>query len=418
LTIESIAQTQSKYQLLPDLSSEEYQSLKADIAEHGILVPVELDETGTVLDGHHRIRAWNELRSEGIKAPDYPRLIRYGMTEVEKERHIISLNINRRHLTKDQLNDLICQLTTEGMSTRAIAEVTGVSDTTVWRSKAGASNEAPQFITGKDGKLYPATKPRQPKTVIATNQQDESRVRLAIGNAGEDLPDKVITVKRATRIAREADAEIRRQNPAPAIIDSTIDLRVGDFREQLVSLPPESVDLICTDPPYNNDNVNLWQDLASFAKRVLKPGAWLVTYAGQAHLDEFICLLASELTYVWVISQVNSAAKKNIFHLGHIYSRWKPVLLFAKPPITPLTWVNDLIEGGGREKNLHDWQQSESEALYLLESFSLPGQLVIDPFLGSGTTAIAAKKLGRHFIGCDIDPANISKAMERLNAQN
>lgn len=42
-----------RYQLLPDLTEEEYEALKADIAERGVMVPIELDEQGNVLDGHH-----------------------------------------------------------------------------------------------------------------------------------------------------------------------------------------------------------------------------------------------------------------------------------------------------------------------------------------------------------------------------
>src|SRR5688500_5609548 len=50
---------------MPDPSPEEYRELKEDIREHGVLVPVEKDEHGNVLDGHQRLRAWGELRAEG-----------------------------------------------------------------------------------------------------------------------------------------------------------------------------------------------------------------------------------------------------------------------------------------------------------------------------------------------------------------
>ncbi len=61
---------------MPDLSPEEYDELKKDIAERGVMVPVELDEHHNILDGHHRVRICQEL---GIK--DYPKIIRAGMTE-------------------------------------------------------------------------------------------------------------------------------------------------------------------------------------------------------------------------------------------------------------------------------------------------------------------------------------------------
>ena len=45
-----------QYQTFDLLTSDEYAALKADIAERGILVPIEIDETGAILDGHHRVR--------------------------------------------------------------------------------------------------------------------------------------------------------------------------------------------------------------------------------------------------------------------------------------------------------------------------------------------------------------------------
>src|ERR1017187_8447727 len=64
------------YQLLPPLSDDEFASLKADIRAHGVLVPIELDTDGVMLDGHHHLRAWTELRAEGMRLPDYPRIVR------------------------------------------------------------------------------------------------------------------------------------------------------------------------------------------------------------------------------------------------------------------------------------------------------------------------------------------------------
>ena len=52
----------SKYQPMPPLTAEEYDELKDSIANNGIDVAIEYDENGEILDGHHRVRAWQELR--------------------------------------------------------------------------------------------------------------------------------------------------------------------------------------------------------------------------------------------------------------------------------------------------------------------------------------------------------------------
>jgi N6-adenosine-specific RNA methylase IME4 len=80
------------YQFLPPLSPEERAALKADIAAHGILVPVERDEDGSILDGHERSTIGTEL---GIEVPS---VVRADLSEGEKVEHAIKLNILRRHL--------------------------------------------------------------------------------------------------------------------------------------------------------------------------------------------------------------------------------------------------------------------------------------------------------------------------------
>lgn len=120
--------TLAPYQVMPPLSAEEYQALKADISLRGVQVPVEYDETGHVLDGHHRIQICTEL---GIA--NWPRLVRYGLTDDEKLRHARRLNLDRRHLDREQKRDLIAEELRErpSDSDRAIAAGLGVNHETV-----------------------------------------------------------------------------------------------------------------------------------------------------------------------------------------------------------------------------------------------------------------------------------------------
>jgi len=68
--------TGDPWQVLPPLQPEEFASLKADVAVRGVLVPIERDATGAVLDGHHRAQALAELRAGGHVLPDAPTIIR------------------------------------------------------------------------------------------------------------------------------------------------------------------------------------------------------------------------------------------------------------------------------------------------------------------------------------------------------
>lgn len=162
-----------KYQVCRDLTPIEYEALRNDIAENGVLVPIEIDENGDILDGHHRIKAWGELKAEGVKLPDYPRIIRAGLTEEQKRNHARKLNVLRRHMGKDEREQMMVDMRKDGMSVRKIAEATGVGKSTVQRViesgvPFGTPDGMPKLVTGADGKQYPAKQKREPLPPNAT----------------------------------------------------------------------------------------------------------------------------------------------------------------------------------------------------------------------------------------------------------
>jgi hypothetical protein len=92
--------TEERWQLLPPLSDEEYRALKADITARGVMVPIERDEEGNVVDGHHRLRALGELRAEGHVLPDAPSIVRSsigGLTTTKRSYHIFVDDDDAQH---------------------------------------------------------------------------------------------------------------------------------------------------------------------------------------------------------------------------------------------------------------------------------------------------------------------------------
>ena len=151
---------ETKYQVMPPLSEEEYGALKADIAERGVLVPVVEDDEGNVLDGHHRRRVWEELTAVGFDLADLPRNVRRGLSEQEKGDLAVSLNLQRRHLNRAQRKGAIATLLrrTPERSDRWLAEIAGCDHKTVGsvRRDLKGRGELPQpdRLLGKDGKSY------------------------------------------------------------------------------------------------------------------------------------------------------------------------------------------------------------------------------------------------------------------------
>ena len=400
------------YQIMPALAEEEYQALKRDIRVRGVLVALEFDAEGNLLDGHHRMRAVRELREEGVKV-DYTSVIRAGLTEYEKRTHVRAINLRRRHLTQAQRRELIAgQLKdTPGVSNRQIADRLGVSDKTVAASRHRLESiaEIPRCASRqcRDGRKYPS--------VVAHTEKEAQRALVALKGLDDGvLPGHPIPVKIAERIRREADSAARARNAAhePSGIGDA-DIRLGDFRSSLADIEDGSVGLIVTDLPYHKEALALWSDLAVLARRILRPGGLLLAYSGQSYLPDVLRALTEHLDYVWMIAQTNHARKTHNYHL-RVYANWKPIILCAKPPFVPHDWFNDVLIGGGPEKGQHAWQQREDESRRIIEIFSRPGDLIVDPFCGSGTVAAASLILNRRFQGCDIDPVAVGTARERV----
>ncbi len=72
------------------------------------------------------------------------------------------------------------------------------------------------------------------------------------------------------------------------------------------------------------------------------------------------------------------------------------------------------VGGSGEDKRFHEWGQDELSAVTVLEAFSEPGDLVVDPFLGGGTNGAVCSAMKRRFIGCEIDEETFQVARDRI----
>lgn len=115
-------------QPMPDLTPEQYDALRADIAEHGVQVPVTKDQHGRVLDGNNRVAIAAEL---GIT--DVPTVVRHVAGDDEAHDIAVTLNCARRHLNQEQTRELIRHELhrRSSDSDRAVARRVGCSPTTV-----------------------------------------------------------------------------------------------------------------------------------------------------------------------------------------------------------------------------------------------------------------------------------------------
>lgn len=170
----------------------------------------------------------------------------------------------------------------------------------------------------------------------------------------------------------------------------------------LERLPPKSVDVIITDPPYPKEYLAVYEDLSRVGAHVLKDGGLCVVMTGKEHLPTYMDGLGKALDYHWVAPIVLTQTAR-VWH-RNVYTQWKPLLLYSNGKYNGPTF-NDVIrsEDVPPEKEQHKWQQGEWLMQQIVQRFSVPAAVILDPFCGAGTTGAAALLTNRIFIGADID---------------
>lgn len=214
----------------------------------------------------------------------------------------------------------------------------------------------------------------------------------------------------AERLRLEQEAEKNRL--VQSILD---DIRHGDFREVCKDLENGSIDAIITDPPYPKEFLPLYKDLAIVAERLLKPGGSLLAMCGQSYLPEIFQLMGDVLNYQWVISYQTPGGQSPQIWQARINTFWKPILWYVKGEYQG-DWHGDVIKSdvNDNDKQFHQWGQSGSGTSQIIEKFTEPGDLVLDPFVGGGTTGLVALSVGRKFIGVDVDSSSVNTTKDRI----
>jgi len=255
----------------------------------------------------------------------------------------------------------------------------------------------------------------------------------------------------------------------PAEIDQMLldHIYEGDCREVLARLPERSVDLIFADPPYNLqlrgelrrpdhslvDAVDdAWDQFGSFTaydaftrewlsacQRVLKDtgtiwviGSYHNIYRVGATLQDLGFWVLNDV--VWVKSNPmpnfrgvrftnahetllwckKRQAQKHYTFNYHAMKRLNDDKQMRSDWEIPLCTGAERVEVNGAK--LHTTQKPEALLYRVILASSNPGDIVLDPFFGTGTTGAVARRLGRHFIGIEREPAYIEGARRRINA--
>jgi DNA modification methylase len=199
----------------------------------------------------------------------------------------------------------------------------------------------------------------------------------------------------------------------------------ADCVKAMKLLPAASVNFILTDPPYGirytsrdgrsirNDDNFAWAKPA-FAEmyRILADDSLCVSFYGWTFADRFVT--AFKAAGFRVVGHI-VFKKDYVSSAGYTRSSHECAYLLAKGrPQRPQASISDVLPFEYSENRHHPTEKSVSTLLPLIEAFSQPGSVVLDPFCGSGSSLLAAKKLGRNYLGIELDPKYHAIASRRL----
>ena len=179
-------------------------------------------------------------------------------------------------------------------------------------------------------------------------------------------------------------------------------------------IQPGSIDAIITDPPYPEKYLPAYEELAKTASKLLKDGGSLFVMSGQTYLPQVIEALKKHLSYHWTLAYLTPGGQAVQQWERKVNTFWKPILWFVKGEYKG-DWLGDVSrsEVNDNDKRFHQWGQSESGMLDLVDRASEPEDLILDPFVGGGAIGTAALMLDRRFVGSDTDESALETTRKR-----
>lgn len=442
--------------LFPLLGENELRELADDISENGLQIPIVLHD-GKVLDGQNRLAA---CKLAGVE----PRFVEW-QGKGSPLHWVVSQNLMRRHLTASQRAvvafDLLPLLEKEAKERQRKSRGRGekVAQDCATSNENGKASEVAARVVGASARYVEMVKEiggKEPELVERIRAGElsvpEARKRTSLPSSGR----------------RKAQVQISNDDRGKII--------QGDCFDLIPSLKDESVRLVLTSPPYAEQRKGHYQSVSEndfpdwtvgwmklLWSKLTDDGSVLIVI--RPHLRKGILsdyVLRTRLALRddgWYENEELIWLKPDAPPLGSTKRprrTWESILWFSRSPQpycdlfacgrdsnrigfdasmrfgtdSPVqngqnyeitngrarcTDVFVAPVGGTPQWNDHPAVFPGALAEQLIPTFSSPGDLIVDPFVGSGTTCAAAKKLGRDFRGFDIDPDYIKLAMIRLS---
>jgi 16S rRNA G966 N2-methylase RsmD len=384
-------------EIFPMMNAEEFEGLKSDIEKHGLIEPIWTYD-GKIIDGRNRYLACQQLGKK-------PKLNKWkSVNGNELIDFVISLNLKRRHLNTSQ-KALVAvdalpyyekvakkrQKLSQGRGKKGVAKMPQVFH--------GKSRDIAAKVFGVSGRYVGYAK--------KINEKDPNLAQ-EIRDGKKSIAEAVNQIKKNERIIK------LKKNAKKYKAKNDVKIVCADFYQWCKeNILDHSIDLLLTEPPHTKKDLPVWEKLAEESARVLRPSGFLVSYCGHRYIDKVVHILSKHLNYHWLYCIGFNDNRKNEGQ-NYIIEQWQPALVYFKPPFKKDKIAKDFSKCVGENSVSYNNQLSESGLPYFVKMFSAPGEVVLDPFMGTGEVLKVSKKLNRMSIGIDVDSDCVEIAKGRL----
>lgn len=214
---------------------------------------------------------------------------------------------------------------------------------------------------------------------------------------------------------------------------SKIEIKQGDCLELMKDIPDNSIDISFTSPPYNrkrNDKYKFYNDtiddylsfLKSFTDELLRVTKGNVfvniqkNYYNKSEIFSYLGYYSDKICEVIIWEKTNPMPASG-FNITNSYEMF---IVFGKSLKSNTTYTKNIISSSVNSNmpKEHKAVMKQEVSDWFIEKFTKEGDVVLDCFMGLGTTAISCQKFNRDFIGIEIDKNYFSIAKERLGLED
>ena len=389
--------------IFPLMQGTEFEALKSDIKENGLIEAIWIDKNGLIIDGRNRHRACLEI---GIE-PDFKI---YSDDDVLN--FIISMNIQRRHLNETQ---------------RAIiaSRIANIEKIDTLKQGSRSAN----LPIGKISQAEAAEKFNISERMIRTVKSIERSAPELI----ERMESGHITVNEAAQQLRiiETRTEFEEKAKTKKSLPANIKLLEGDIFKRITEIDDKSIDLLVTDPPYQVMKDYEWdkqdEDFTDNWLKAIKPKLknehiGFIFYDAKKSY-EFKTVLVKYFKFKNILCWIHRNISMGRVVKDNFISTVEVIFYFGTKDLNlPLIWGEERFnsfeyaapQSNFKEGKFHPTQKPLKLFKRLIHVGSKEGELVADIFAGSGTAGIACKELNRSCILIEKEQEYINVIKGRL----